>query len=214
MINRLALSGKFCVGKDFVANACGFRVLSIAKPMYNICSYFFGSCDKTRADHREFLQTIGRWGWGYSDAGEYPVTPERAVFCDMMRRHGREISGLWNVDIDWSLFGLRKDFWIQILLKTFNNENMIAVTNVRYEHEVTPLVKAGFSRYLVCASEETRARRNGGLIPKTVASDLSERFADHLEKEYPDDKIIWNDDAPMPTGHRYLLLQEFVLKTA
>jgi len=209
MINKLALSGVFLAGKDWVANQAGFRQVSFAEPMYRIAEYFFGHCDKKRPDIRSFLQTIGQWGWGYDDPTEAPCTVERALFIQLMRADGLRISECKG---PWHEFGSRADFWVQLLLGRIEDmppHDRIAITNMRFPHEQKPLLDHGFEQYLVMCSEETRQERNNGPIPAHLSANVSERFAQQLVRTLPEHRIIWNDHRPMPEDKKYLTVGKF-----
>jgi len=210
MITKLALSGAFLAGKDWVASNAGFRQLSVAEPMYRITEYFFGYCDKKRDDVRNFLQTIGQWGWGYNDPAESPCSPERAAFTEIMRTQGAKITGMKG---NWENFGKEVDFWIRMLISRLEDEqphDRLAVTNLRFPHEQKPLLEAGFEQYLVLCTEETRQERNNGTpIPAHLSGNVSERFAAQLAKTLPEHRIIWNDHRPMPADMKYLTVGKF-----
>jgi len=211
--SNIAFSGLFCAGKDFVAEASGFECLSVAEPMYAACRHFFGFCDKTRADHRAFLQDCGQLGWGCPEIQPDPLRAAWMIWW-FRNRAADELGSEW-VSYNWGEFGKRSDFWIDILLKRNAAKircavSRVAVTNCRFEHEQAPLVAAGFRQYLVMCSESTREVRNGGPIPKATGENVSERYARQLALELPDSQIIWNDDPVlMPKGRKYLSVEEF-----
>ncbi len=91
MISRIAFSGLFFSGKDYVAAQAGLRILSVATPMYRITEYFFGHCDKQRSDIRTFLQDLGQWGWGYDNEIEAPCTFQRAAMTHLLRTEGAHL---------------------------------------------------------------------------------------------------------------------------
>jgi len=211
-IHRLALSGLFRSGKDHIAELAGYQILSFAEPMYRVVEHFdpSGICDKDRPDHRSFLQRIGQWGWG-AITNDYPLTPERVAFCELLRVEGKKIPGAKYVR--WEEYGTRKDFWVRTLirrLEEFDSRDPVAVTNVRFAHEAMPLATEGFEHYLVMCTEGTRAHRNGGSLPEATKNDLSEQYAQRLATTLPDDRIIWNDDVQTADSGRYLSVQEFL----
>ena len=210
MIKRLALSGMLRSGKDYVALKAGYKIFSFAEPIYAICKFMHGSCDKSRTDHRRTLQTVGQWGWGCHDENSSPDTTERFLFSRWIREHGHEIPGY--TAVDWTSFGYDKQFWVKILLKAVNEsrEPRIAVVNCRYPHEREPLLTAGFEPYLVTCWHSTRVLRNGGPIPDSVNNDISETYARVLQRELPDDHVIWNDTTGVPEGTQYLTVDQFI----
>lgn len=90
----------------------------------------------------------------------------------------------------------------------------LAVSSVRYAHELAPLARHGFQHYLVLCSETTRAERmaaKGYKASGTEALDISEHLAIALVSQLPDTQIIWNDLRPMPEGKNYLSVEEFTM---
>lgn len=88
----------------------------------------------------------------------------------------------------------------------------VAVSSVRYEHELKPLAEHGFQHYLVLCSEETRRERmaaKGYATNTTESVDISEQLARDLVGTMDDRRIIWNDHRSMPEGKSYLSLAEF-----
>lgn len=213
MIQRLALSGEFRAGKDWIADLCGYKILSFSAPMYEIAKYFFGDgFDKNLPDCRWFLQYIGQIGWGHHDQENYRYTVERGLMVDWCRRNGADITG--RRDIDWSQFGKKQTFWVDFLTAEAtwpeNYNAQLAVVNVRYPHEAFALTMAGFQHYLVASTRETRVERNGCPIPEKTENDCSEHYARSLRYVFADDQIIWNDHRQMPKLHKYLTVEEFV----
>jgi imidazoleglycerol phosphate dehydratase HisB len=211
MAARIALSGLLFSGKDYVAEAAGLVPISFAEPMYKICEYLFGFCDKTLPDHRAFLQTIGQWGWGCHDSEKAPHNVVRGAFILLMRRFGSAITSM--SEIKWDRFGKDKTFWVDALLSRVRNsysDTDLAVTNCRFPHELGPLKEAGFKHFLVRCSEKTRIARHGGPIPDKNNFDISEQMARDLASTMRDDHIIWNDDNPIPAVYSYLTVEEFV----
>lgn len=207
MTQRLALSGRFGVGKDWVAQQCGYQIESFALPIYKLTENLFGTADKTLPDIRAFMQYLGQIGWGYHDTGKFQYTPERASLVGYIRRHGSRITGF--PEYDWYRFGLIRTFWVDGLIRRVKrNDGPIAVTNVRFEHELEPLKAAGFEHYLVACTDETRAARYGRPIPPHLDLDPSERMAAELEKTMPPERIIWNDHLPSPVSGM-LSVEEF-----
>ena len=208
-LRRVAFSGAFCVGKDYVAEKAGYEIVSIAEPMYRVCESLFGSCNKKREDHRRFLQQLGQLGWGCPTAVHDLQT---AAIIFMMRTHGASLSGYWNVA--WHEFGTRADFWIGIALDTIANTDLadkkVAITNARFKHEIDPLKKAGFEHYLVACTYEVRSSRNGGTISELVNQDVSEQYAKELIATMDPKKIIWNDPGPDVFGRKFLSVDRFV----
>jgi len=157
VIRKLAVSGQLRAGKDNIAELCDYVKFGFADPMYDLARYFFG--DQPKDQTRRFLQFVGQWGWGKVDNDVFRLTPERAVFVDLIRRHGHEMVDLVEYNhVRWFNFGRTKSFWVDIFLDRVENalkkepDMKIAVVNVRFEHELEPLIAAGFEHYHVMAS--------------------------------------------------------------
>jgi hypothetical protein len=227
-----AFSGLMYSGKDFVAKYSKLNVASIAEPIYELCDYFNSTRNKSVPGIRRWMQLIGQWGWGHVDE-EYLVNVERGVITDLIRRFGKQMTKNFGF-VDWTEFGKRNDFWINILLLrtgltgtvnrrlgqlrlfesgTEDDPLNIAVTNARFDHELSPLVNAGFSHYHVRCTEESRRERMlqlGYQVKETDANDHSEQMAIRLNADMPDHRVIWNDHRPMPEGRQFLSLDAFM----
>ena len=229
-----AFSGEMFVGKDFTANAAGLKVLGFADPIYQLTKYLTGTDDKSAPGVRQMMQQIGQWGWG-AETEKYPYSAERAAITHLIRTQGVTMAPDFSF-VDFSQYGRRKDFWVNILLtrlglagsgiaKTVDcasgetytlhrkTPSFIGVTNVRFDHEMNPMKNAGFEHWHVRCSEETRLRRmlDKGYIPKDKEKyDASEELAVRLNAEMPDHRVIWNDTVPIPAGKKYVLVEEFV----
>lgn len=215
---RLAFSGLLKSGKDYIAEQLKYQTLSFAEPLYEICRYCFGSCDKNNPRHRRFLQWVGQAGWGCHDEKHCPDDFDRAAMTILLRREG---SAIWNHPC-WDGFGRRADFWVVDLLsrlEAFHKNDNVVVTNVRFRHELVPMQAAHFHHYLVACSERTRRERFWRTptkaaipIPEEIDKDASEELARQLLKELPDERIIWSDHRPMPKGKTYLTVEQFINK--
>ena len=229
MIAKLAVSGQLRVGKNYIAERCEYPIIGFADPIYKIVEYFTGTSDKNVPGIREMMQKIGQWGWGKLDA-EYPFSVERGLFvravrevhtvykarrvlnncscaCEPPHPFGNEFK-----DVDWYGYGAgQQDFWVQIMLNRSRTMERVAVVNTRFQHELQPLAASGFQHFHVMCSEETRRRRMGNeaFNAKTL-NDTSEQFALWCNTNLPDWQIIWNDDAPQPSGKQYTTVDQFV----
>jgi hypothetical protein len=156
MIQKLAVSGGLRTGKDNIADYCGYEKLGFADPMYQIGEHFFGK--QSKDSMRSFYQFLGQYGWGRVDQDRFQLTPERAVFIDTIRRHGREMVSPEFRDVNWRKFGTTQTFWVEIFIDRVHKllarqkDARIAVVNVRFEHELEPLKNAGFTHYHVMCS--------------------------------------------------------------
>lgn len=233
--NRLyVFTGRMFAGKDFVAREADLPIKGFADPIYQLSEHCNGTANKSVPGIRSFLQKIGQWGWGCISE-KYPVTMERSAFVERVRREGKIMTrDFWWVD--WTQFGARRDFWVNVMLQRLGLSPIacpmtassrsalveakplqVAITNARFEHELGPLRKAGFAHYHVSCTEHTRRTRMveaGYHFQQDEALDASEQLAITLDERMPDDHIIWNDTAPFPEGRHFLTVQEFVDKVA
>lgn len=217
---KLAFSGRLRAGKDYVASKTGASIVGFADPIYDICKYYFGSADKSLPGMRAAMQAIGQYGWGCVN-DKYPLTLERATWVTQLRIDGYNIfsrSKLFK-HVNWNEYGRRKDFWVNIMLtrpdmldETYEKDG-VAIVNARFDHEFEPLQKAGFQRFHVMCSEETRRKRIEHFDP-VADQDPSEHLAMRLDKEAPDSTVVWNDALPMPEGKGYMTVESFVKSLA
>lgn len=213
--NRLAMSGLLKSGKDWIAERICYTPVSFAEPLYAICKYCFGSCDKNNPRHRKFLQFLGQAGWGCHDDQHCPDDLHKAALTILLRREGPAI---WNHK-NWDDFGRCSAFWVSDLLdrvENFHAHDKVVVTNVRFPHELEPMKAEGFEHYLVMCSERTRRERywndpakSGIPIPEAIDFDTSEAMARALVETMPSNRIIWNDHRKVPKGAAYLLAEDF-----
>lgn len=220
-------------GKDYVAKSAGLTIKGFADPIYQICEYFNGTSDKAVPGVRKFMQQIGQWGWGcVSDA--YPFNMERAAISQKIRELGHTMTKDFKW-VAWSEFGRRQDFWVNIALTrlglTGHRFSMhgqsflfpeferteaaynLAITNSRFDHELSPCKNVGFTHFHVRCSESTRRDRmliSGYEFKDGDDNDASEAMAKRLDMDMPEHLVVWNDTEPMPSGKRYLTTQEFV----
>lgn len=226
-LRYLALSGLMFAGKDHVAASVSSQVVSMSEPIALVSRHLNGTDDKSAPGIRRFMQLVGQWGWGH-EAQDYPHTVERALFAQWMRGHALALD--WTLpdgtEVNKSLllrFGQEKTYWVNILTdrvtqlarmwdREMVNMPTIAVTNLRYDHELPVLQGMGFKDYVVTCTEATRWERmqKAGYTAKpSEMQDISETFAIRQLCNLPDRRIIWNDTAPMPTGKNYLSVQDF-----
>lgn len=226
---RFAFTGRLKAGKDHAAAAIGAKIFGFADPLYYLLDYFFGTQastnpkDKDLPGARSFLQTIGQWGWGANDAN-YPFTPARAVFTQMIRALGRSELLAADLQVDWESFGLDKEIWVKAALKRIdafaeiNPGHRIGIVNCRFEHEFNPLREAGFAHWHVMCSPKTWEKRlaAAGLTTKSPeVSNLSEKLAAGLDADVIKKisnraggmlHVIWNDpEVPCPSPRLYTL---------
>ncbi len=226
-----AFSGQMFVGKDFVAKYARLTVFGFADPIYELCEHFNGTRDKSVPGIRRWMQCVGQWGWGCVDS-EYEHSPERAVFGELVRRFGKDMTKNFKW-VNWSEFGRRQDFWVNVLLTKLGlkGENQrrngqmhlfdkaidapgynVAVTNARFPHELTPIKASGFTHMHVRCSEETRRERmeKAGYSYRPVeAADKSEHMSLQFNNDMPDESVIWNDHRAMPEGKRFISLDQW-----
>ncbi len=242
-----AFSGKMHSGKDFVAKTAGLGIIGFADPIYEIVKYYTGTADKSVPGIRKMMQYVGQVGWGcvsetYPFTPERATLTEQIrINGGMMsedfqfvnwEQYGRR-QDFW-VNILLQRLGLRPvptfvkrvpEFGQEgeiLLTRTSQINNAlvpenVAVTNVRFDHELEPLAGAGFQHYHVMCSEETRQRRMreaGYVVKAEEQNDTSEALAKRLDTEMPEEWVIWNDDAPVPPGKGYLIMADFLHKVS
>lgn len=226
--NRFAFTGRLKVGKDYVANAMGARIVGFAEPLYFLQEYFFGNKNKDLHGARAFLQTVGQWGWGAIN-DKYPLTPARACFVTMIRSLAQSGEFPPELQVEWSNFGKVKTIWVdaglrraETILQAEPGAKM-AIVNARFEHEFGPLRSARFEHYHVMCSPKTWAARlakDGLSDTSPVVKDESERLAAALDadvirkisaqKTGPMLRAIWNDENTPPPSPRLHTLNSFL----
>lgn len=231
--NRFAFTGRLKVGKDYVASALAAKIFGFADPLYFLQDYFFGTSAATNPSQkdipgaRQFLQTVGQWGWGAVNE-KYPLTPARACFVKMIRSLATVNNEFpEHLHVDWANFGRSKSLWVDAALNRIERyleqfpDHRVAIVNARFEHEFVPLKNAGFEHYHVMCSNDTWAKRLGAskLTPQSPAViDMSEKLAHALDadvikkisanKTGPMLRAIWNDEkVPSPSPRIYTLAQ-------
>jgi len=212
---RIAFSGRLRAGKDFTAIQSGLSVVGFADPIYVICRHYLGTADKAVPGVRTAMQAIGQWGWGAVNE-KYPLTTERAVWVDKIRREGADVFRNEKLfqGINWDAYGRSRTFWVDIML---NRPDMrddtyaktgVGIVNARFDHEFAPLMAAGFRHFHVQCSPETRRERIEH-YDHAADNDTSEQMAIRLDREATDDVVIWNDPAPMPEGRDLWTVEGF-----
>jgi hypothetical protein len=236
--SKFAFTGRLKAGKDYVAAAIGAKIFGFADPLYALQDHFFGTSAVTNPKHkdiagaRQFLQTIGQWGWGAVN-DKYPLAPARAVFTTMIRTMGE--SGVFPAElkVDWANFGKVQTLWVDAALARIDAfleqhpESRIAIVNARFVHEFEPLKTAGFEHYHVMCSSKTWTARiaKAGLKPDSAAvKDISEQLGHALDqdaikkisaqKNGPMLKVIWNDELVPSPSPRFYTLASFLQATA
>jgi hypothetical protein len=224
-------SGLMFAGKDYVAKKADLEVRGFADPIYEITESLCGTRDKAVPGVRKMMQTIGQWGWGCV-TDEYPLTITRSMLTRLIRTQGREMTKDFKW-VDWSEYGKRKDFWVNILLTRlgltgdlFEREDSflfpsmrngqthrIGITNARFEHELNRCKSMGFEHFHIRCTEDTRRQRmiaSGYEFDPKSDQDLSELMAFKLDACVPDTQVIWNDFRPMPNRVGFLTVDDFI----
>jgi hypothetical protein len=202
---RFAFSGRMGSGKDYIAQQIGAKIYGFADPIYRMSEYFLGTQDKSIHEVRKFLQYVGQIGRGVMST-DYPVSPERCLFVQMIRDRYADIFESYpefivhddNKNSLWFQYGRNADFWIEIFKKRIERltqpSPVIAVVGVRFENELAALKSLGFKHYHVSCSEETRKARLGVGYSAKNDADLSEKMAIAFSSgSMLADNYIWND---------------------
>lgn len=234
----LLISGRLAAGKDYVAQTAEATIFGFAEPLYALGSYFFGvevtsTKNKDLPGMRKFLQFVGQWGRNIVN-DEYPYTPSRAVFSQMIRSLGTHMvgNGFPDFDVDWKNFGLDSDLWIKAAASRINKfretegTKRVAITNARFENELKYFREAGWDHWHVMVGPQTWEERlaQKKLTPQSKElNDVSERLAMHLDNDAikkisakkvgPKLRVIWNDHRPSPSA-RFYTLNEFLQEVA
>lgn len=225
-INKVVFTGRLMSGKDFAAEQAGLKVFSLASPLYALQQLFFGSDDKTLPGAREFLQTAGQIGRGELSAA-LPLSIERANFIALVREYAERLPA--DLSVDWLAYGRHENLWLDAMLlrvKKYLSENpgaRVAVTNARFQNELTRLTAEGFVPFHCMCSAATWGTRLGkvGLMPESTAcKDISEQLAASLDNNViktlskaprgPKLRCIWSDEKMQPPSGRLLTVAEFV----
>jgi hypothetical protein len=219
---RIFYSGRLCAGKDYIAAQTGAHIESFAAPLYALASAFFGvevtaTKNKDLPGMRQFLQIAGQWGKGLIDA-QYPVSPARAVFCNLVRSAAIDFpSGL---GVDWAQYGKEQNIWLDAALKRVEGAEKVAITNVRFGFEFKALSDAGWTNFHVMTTpDEWQARLAKRNIKPSdpVLKDVSEQLAAALDaqvvsalsKQRNGPALCWNSDKPAPSP-RLWTVKEFL----
>lgn len=208
----VALTGRARAGKDHVASILELPTLSVAEPLVEITEAFLGSCDKNKPLHRRFMQLLGAWGRGEKIKSPQELPTQEDVTA-MIHASPKVYAPktYQEARIDWSEFGKRPDFWLQIALakakKRISKDGFgtkIAVCNVRFENELIAFQRLGFLHLHIMCSDQTLEKRRGVGIDKTNDNDITEAFAKKLDKTMVGPQVIWNDPhMPCPKGMGY-----------
>jgi hypothetical protein len=232
---KLAFSGLMYSGKDHVAGQAGCTVVSASEPLARLARHLFGTDDKTIPSIRQFMTTVGQWGWGAQDRHGSPYTCERALFAEWARQRGAEVTRLGEPAMWWQ-FGRRPDFWLMLMEHRLREEpefagvKRLAMVNCRFPHDRRALEATGWRHYLVACTDNTREQRLGRPFTNHERNDISEVYArawsgrdsfpPHLAADWegeaclPASRVIWNDaaDTRYVGEYRYgsLTVPEFV----
>lgn len=216
---RIFFTGRIGVGKDFLASAIGASVFGFADPLYALATRLFGvpvsadSASKSTPGIRESLQRIGQLGRG-TVSPQYPLTLERALLVEHLRKLGPEV----DTTVAWDEFGSDPEIWLEACLcrVAYANPLLAAVTNVRFENEFKGLTEMGYVGYHVMASDATLAQRRGPGFSPAAANDVSEQLARKLDQSalqaarHPGTRlrVIWSDSAASPSP-RFMSVEYF-----
>ena len=212
-ITKLGLVGPLGVGKDYVAERLGARVLGFADPLYELASELYPGLDgkdKTKPGVRALLQQLGQYGRGTVN-DRYPLTAERALLCSVLRlskpNSSNSEAGLF---VKWSEFGINENLWVDALLRRAKSiegtDRLVVVTNLRFDNEIEALRKDGFAIAGVVCAQPTLGHRQYGRTDSTSSQDVSEQLGQKvfLRYHYPTsdpikvDFFIWNDNTEAP----------------
>jgi hypothetical protein len=217
--NLIALTGRARAGKDHIAGLLGLETLSIADPLYEICAYFLGSCNKDLPQHRRFLQLLGAWGRGERTKGPKNL-PNRRDITKEIRKTPQIVAPKTFSEtkgrVNWEKFGKNAGFWLEITKARVQNiireakkqgkTPRLAIPNVRFTNELRAFEKLGFLHlHVLCNDKTLRSRRGKGVNTKND-NDITEAFAKKLDLKMVGPQVIWNDpNFPPPAGRGYTI---------
>lgn len=229
---KIFYTGRLKAGKDFCAVQSGAKIFGFSEPLYFLLNYFFGLTEKDKYGARKFLQQAGQWGRGVLN-DDYPVSPERAAFVNMVREHaaggfGGRLDEIKHLCVQWENFGHDSNIWLDAIAARMGHyledhpESRVATTNVRFEHEYKRMRELGFRHYHVMCSTRTwqaRLQKDGLSINSPVLKDYSEQLAMAFDADTTKKisqarvgkklNVIWNDDGPPPSP-RFYTVPEFL----
>lgn len=231
---KIFFTGRLCSGKDFVAGKLGGNIQGFADPMYALVELLFPGVKVTATTGKEIpgvrklLQQLGQWGRNEIN-NQYPLTAERAMFCQMIRSiaHAREFELLCGADL--KQFGTNKDIWVDALIRRVETEALARLdgfvraiaTNCRFPNEYHRLTESGWQHWCVVCSPQTLERRlkSRGLTPQSPeVKDLSEQMAINLEKQLQSKlaqpgnrlQVVWSDESVPSPSPRLYTVEQFV----
>lgn len=224
---KVVFTGQMKAGKDYVAEAAGYTIVSLAEPLYMLLDFFFGIpvAEKDTPGARRFMQVVGTWGRGDITTKE-PVTPERAIFVRMIQTLGEHDALPMGDTVDWKSFGKDQNIWLNACIKRADailagdDNAKVAVVNGRFENEIKAFDQAGWARFHVMASAlALKQRREKDNVQPAALQHASEALAVHLDKgsltvaqKSGKQKInvVWNDPAAGRPSSKFYSLREFI----
>jgi len=234
--NKIFLTGRIKMGKDYVAAASEAVIFNLADPLYALAEYCFGvtvnaNAGKEEFGVRDFLQTVGQWGRGEVNA-KYPLTPGRAVFIKFARGLAND-DRMRDAGVDWSSYGVNQNIWLEACVAKVNRyltENpgkRVIISGVRFVNEFKFLRAEGANHYHVMASPATWLKRLAAAKVSEnspALKDMSEGLAASLDADVtrkisqtrngPKLHVIWNDTDVAAPSQRLLTLNEFLRELA
>lgn len=183
----LFFTGRSGVGKDWLAQKAGAKILSVSATLLDIAAGQFPGVQAK--DLGGFLNTIFAWGEG-TISKEYPITPTRFLFAQQMRQA-------------WANYGT-PGFWVGLIVEAAKQETgLVAVTGVSTPTAMKLLTAAGFKHWHVMTSPQTfatRAKRPGADDKLAAHFDSQAIQQNSTQKDGPRMPVIWNDTTPPPSG--------------
>lgn len=229
--DTLFFTGRFQVGKDYVAAAAGAKIFGFADPLYQLATYCYGievtaNQNKDVPGMREMLQILGQWGRGTLNV-KYPVTPARAVFVSWVRSLSASIAP--ESLVDWADYGRNENIWLDACLRRVaiyreaNPGVRVAITNARFKNEIEVLKSTGWRHFHVMCSPntwQTRLAKTGLTMESPTVRDISETTAMQMDSDVTQRissnrtgkklAVIWNDTLVPAISERLHTLDSFV----
>lgn len=192
-MHRIFFTGRSGVGKSYLANLIGARVLEFNAPLLGIWT--------GPPPPPAVLAQLIAWANGTYDASA-PNTAERGIFVQLIRN-------LFSLEEFGTANFLAKQLIREAALQT--DAQIIAVTDVQNVGEFNTLKEAGFVHYHVAASMTTMASRNKRPRDEKLATHLDGQASTIMQREPQGEKkaIVWSDPISANPCARFYTPEEF-----
>lgn len=204
---KLLLTGR---GVSDIAKAIGASEYNIMAPVLELAKKFFPAIyslgsSSTAPGSENFLATLKAWGSGEVTTN-YPLTPARAVFVQMIRSFA-SMKNVLPAGVAWEKFGDDEGFWIdscvRAALADFDAPRVV-VTGVTSKHEFEYVRTQGFQHW-----HSTARPGVGGHVDALSGSlDNDVTKVVSMQRNGPKLRCVWKDTTP-PLSNRLWSMAEF-----